>query len=225
MKKLQVSLIALALAFAAVSCKKNETDATLTKEKQEVAAKTGEEFKADTVASVVKWHATHKGGFAPRFGTLKLSEGEVTVENGTITGGDFVIDINSLKTDPASVTEADKKPEDLDNHLKSPDFFDAAKYPTAKFEITSVAPFDAAKDQSTIEGATNIISGNLTLKDKTVNVSFPAKVTTTATDVTLAAKFTVDRTAWNLTYGAEGDPKDWTISKDFDIELAVTAKK
>lgn len=225
MKKLQLTFLSLALAAAAVSCKKTETDKTVTAEQQEVAQKTGDTLKTDNAASVVKWNATHKGGFAPRFGTLKLSDGEVSVENGAVTGGDFVIDLNTLAVDPASVTEPDKKPEDLVGHLKSPDFFDVAKYPTAKFEITSVAPFDAAKDKSEVEGATNIISGNLTIKDKTVNVTFPAKVTVTDSDATIVAKFSVDRTAWNLSYGAEGDPKDWTISKDFDIELDVKAKK
>lgn len=62
--------------------------------------------------------AFHKGGFAPRWGTLNLKSGEITVENDAITSGDFVIDMTTLKVDPASVTEADKKPADLEAHLK-----------------------------------------------------------------------------------------------------------
>lgn len=217
--------MALAMAAAVVSCKKSETDSTVTKEQQEVAAQSGAQYQADSATSVVKWNATHKGGMAPRYGTLSLQNGTVSVENGAVTGGEFTIDLNSLKVDPASVTEADKKPEDLAGHLKSADFFDVEKYPTAKFEITSVAPFDAAKDQSKLEGATNIVSGNITLKDKTINVTFPAKITVTDAALELAANFTVDRSAWNLTYGAEGDPKDWAISKDIDIALDLKAKK
>ncbi len=217
--------MALAMAAAVVSCKKSETDSTVTKEQQEVAAQSGAQYQADSATSVVKWNATHKGGMAPRYGTLSLQNGTVSVENGAVTGGEFTIDLNSLKVDPASVTEADKKPEDLAGHLKSADFFDVEKYPTAKFEITSVAPFDAAKDQSKLEGATNIVSGNLTLKDKTINVTFPANITVTDAALELAANFTVDRSAWNLTYGAEGDPKDWAISKDIDIALDLKAKK
>lgn len=217
--------MALAMAAAVVSCKKSETDSTVTKEQQEVAAQSGAQYQADSATSVVKWNATHKGGMAPRYGTLSLQNGTVSVENGAVTGGEFTIDLNSLNVDPASVTEADKKPEDLAGHLKSADFFDVEKYPTAKFEITSVAPFDATKDESKLEGATNIVSGNLTLKDKTINVTFPAKITVTDAALELAANFTVDRSAWNLTYGAEGDPKDWAISKDIDIALDVKAKK
>lgn len=225
MKKLTLSLFAAALVATAVSCKKTTADAGVTTGQQEAAQKVGAEYKADTAASTVKWNATHKGGLAPRYGTLKLTEGDFSVENGAVTAGDFTVDINSLTVDPASVTEPGKKPEELAGHLKSPDFFDAAKYPTAKFTITAVAPFDAAKETSKLEGATNVVSGNLTLKDKTVNVTFPAKITVTDTEVTLVANFSVDRTSWNLSYGAEGAPEDWAISKDFDIALDVKATK
>jgi hypothetical protein len=37
-----------------------------------------------------------------------LKSGEITVENDAVTSGDFVIDMTTLKVDPASVTEADK---------------------------------------------------------------------------------------------------------------------
>lgn len=224
MNKLKLSIASLALVFALASCG-SETDKTVTGEEQKVAEQTGAQYTADVNASVVKWNATHKGGFAPRFGTIKLSEGSISVENNAVTGGTFTLDLKSLAVDPASVTEEGKKAEDLAGHLKSADFFLVDSFPTAKFDITSVAPFDAAKDQSKLEGATNIVSGNLTLKGKTVNVTFPAKISITEAGLTVAANFSVDRTAWNLTYGAEGDPKDWGISKDFDIVLDIKATK
>ena len=108
MKKLTVlALVGAALLFTACNDKKE----TVTAE-QEVAAKTGEVYNVDLAASKVDWKAFHKGGFAPRWGTLNLKSGEITVENDAITSGDFVIDMTTLKVDPASVTEADKKPAD-----------------------------------------------------------------------------------------------------------------
>jgi polyisoprenoid-binding protein YceI len=35
--------------------------------------------------------------------------------------------MTSIKVDPASVTEKDKKPAELEAHLKNPDFFDVEK--------------------------------------------------------------------------------------------------
>ncbi len=58
-----------------------------------------------------------------------------------------------------------------------------------------------------------------------MNVSFPAKITVAPNEVAVLANFSVDRTAWNLTFGTDGDPKDWGISKDFDIALDVKATK
>lgn len=222
MRKLTLTAAAAALLFAA-SCNSSSSDTAKTADKQEVAATTGKELPADLATSVIKWRGTHKGGMAPRFGTLNLTSGTLSVDAGKVTGGSFVVDINSLKTDTASVTEKDKKASDLDGHLKSADFFDVAKYPTAKFEITAVAPFDAAKDKSEMEGATNMVSGNLTLKDKTVNITFPAKIVVTETSADVQAKFIVDRTTWGLNYKAEGNPADWIISKDLELDINVKA--
>jgi hypothetical protein len=77
---------------------------------KEVHGKTCEVYNVDLAASKVDWKAFHKGGFAPRWGTLNLKSGEITVENDAVTSGEFVIDMTTLKVDPASVTEADKKP-------------------------------------------------------------------------------------------------------------------
>ncbi len=222
MRKLTLTAAAAALLFAA-SCNSSSSDTAQTAEKQEAAATTGKELTVDAAATTIKWRATHKGGMAPRFGTLSVTNGTLAVDNGKVTGGSFVVDVNSLKVDSASVTEKGKKATDLEGHLKNPDFFDVAKYPTAKFEITGVTPFDAAKDKSELEGATNMVSGNLTIKDKVVNITFPAKITVTETGADVQAKFSVDRTTWGLNLGAEGDPANWMISKDFELDINLKA--
>lgn len=225
MKK--VSILAFAVGAMLVSCQKSTGDKTTTTTEQEVAAQTGATYTVEKTASTLTWKGYHKGGFDPRFGTLQ-TEGTLSVADDQITGGSFVIDINSLATDEKSVdpaTTGGKTAADLDGHLKNADFFESDKYPTAKFEITSVAAFDAAKDTSVLEGATNVISGNLTIKDKTVNVTFPAKVTISGDDVNLQSQFTINRQDWGLSYGTEGDPKDWMISQEVDITLDINAKK
>jgi len=225
MKKL--SILAIAVAVVLASCGGSNGDKAQTGTEQQVAEQKGATYTVDTTTSSVKWKGYHKGGFDPRFGTLK-TEGNVSVEEGTITGGSFTIDMNSVLTDKSSVDvikTAGKTSVDLDGHLKSADFFEAAKYPVAKFEITGVTAFDAAKDKSIIADATHIISGNLTIKDKTVNVSFPAKISVSENETAVQSKFTINRQDWGLTYGTDGDPKDWMISQEVDMELNITAKK
>lgn len=64
-------------------------------------------------------------------------------------------DVNSVNTDN----------EQRDGHLKAPDFFDAAKYPTIKFVSTSFKK---------IKGVNYRITGQLTMKGVTKNVSADA---------------------------------------------------
>ena len=220
MKKLTVLALAGA-AFLFTAC--NDKKETV-KDAQEVAAKTGEAYKVDSATSNVNWKAFHKGGFAPRWGTLAVSTGELSVADNQLTSGEFVIDMKSIKVDPASVTEKDKKYTDLEGHLKNEDFFDVAKFPTADFKITKVEEL-AAGAQNAVEGANKTVSGNLTIKDKTVNVSFPAKVEVTENGLTMVSNFTINRQDWGLAYGTEGDPKDWMISQEVDLELNVVAGK
>ena len=222
MKKLTVlALVGAALLFTACNDKKE----TVTAE-QEVAAKTGEVYNVDLAASKIDWKAFHKGGFAPRWGTLNLKSGEITVENDAITSGDFVIDMTTLKVDPASVTEADKKPADLEAHLKNADFFDVEKQPTSDFKITAVADLAGELPKDAVAGANKTISGNLTLLGKTLNVSFPAKVTVAEGKASIEAKFTVNRADWGIKFGTdETDPAEWMISKDIEIGINVTASK
>ncbi len=224
MKKL--SIFALSAALFVVSCNESKADTVTSTTEQTVAGHSGESFNVNTDSSTVKWTAYHKGGLNPRFGTTKTT-GLFSVENGNLVSGSLVSDINSLTTDPTAVDPATtdgKTAADLDTHLKSADFFDVAKYPSVKFDITKVEDL-AAGTETKLEGANKQVSGNLTIKDKTVNVTFPAKVQVTDGKVDFVSKFTINREDWGLAYGAEGDPKDWMISQGVDLELNIVATK
>ena len=222
MRKLFFALPALILL---ASCGGSSTDNAKTTSEQTVAAQKGESLPIDTAATSIDWRATHKGGLAPRWGKISVSSGTVSVNKDSLSGGEFVINMGTLYVNPASVTEKDKKASDLEGHLKSPDFFDAAKFPTAKFVITKVEAFKGAQPSSLVADPNYLISGNLTLKDSTLNITFPAKVEISATGVTASAKFVIDRSAWGINYKAEGSPENWIISKDVEIGMTLKAPK
>lgn len=225
MKKL--TILAISATLAVISCKESKTDQVTTNAEQEVAQEAGETFTVNTENSTIKWTGYHKGGLNPRFGVLK-TEGSLSAENGTLTAGSLTANISTLTTDPSAVDPAisdGKTSVDLDGHLKSPDFFDAEKYPTVKFEITKVEDLKDNTAETAVEGANKLISGNLTIKDKTVNVTFPAKVDVTEQQASIVSKFTINRQDWGLTYGTDGDPKDWMISQEVDLDLNIVANK
>jgi len=224
MKKL-ILLSAVATALVLGSCGGNgKTSATATTA-QEASEKVGESYAIALDSSKVDWKAFHKGGFAPRWGTINIQSGDISVQDGEITGGDFVLDMKTIKVDAASVTEADKKAIDLENHLKSADFFHVDSIPTAEFVVTKVEAL-ATAPQGAIEGANKTVSGNLTLLGNTINVSFPAKVEVSDNVVSVAAHFTVNRTDWGIKFGTnEVDPAEWMISKDIEVGIDVKATK
>ena len=190
------------------------------KEKQEKADLQGNEFLVDTAESRVRF--TGNGVGKNHAGKFKLSSGRVTVEGDKITGGSFVMDIRSMDLDEKGGVFDEK----LKPHLMSGDFFNAEKFGTAKFEITDVKPYEKnSKDTSVVEGANFNVSGNLTLKDVTKNVSFPAKINLDENTLKAKANFDIDRRQWQMNYGNDKTLGDKFISETVNIELDLQAKK
>jgi len=120
-----------------------------------------------------------KGGFAKFMG-----KAEIDPATKTLHGLDVDIDTTSL------FTEFDM----LTNHLKSPDFFEVRRFPTAHFEATKIDPSSGGACQ---------ISGKLTLHGVTKPISFPATVEVNDAGLKLKSEFTLDRTDFGINY----DPK------------------
>lgn len=177
-------------------------------------------YNVDASASVVNWEGAKLTG-GSHTGTIPVSDGQIMVSDGKIVGGKFTMDIREMtNTDLAEKPDAQAK---LVGHLKSADFFEVEKYPMAQFEITRVQP---ATDT---EGITHNISGNLTLKGETKNVTIPTNVTMDGDMIKAAAPaFVIDRTDWNIEYGSgslEGIAQDNIINDEVGLELMLVAKK
>lgn len=220
MKRLLLSISAVSLLFA--SCQNApEADEAKVSDAQEVQAAAGAEYKVDVAQSKIEWIGTKPVG--RHHGTLMLKEGSLTVADNAVKGGTFVVDITSLKPDDQDSTGNAK----LGGHLLSGDFFDAQKYPTATFAITEVkAGVDAAAAKDLVlKDATHTITGNLTLKDVTKSISFPARVNMTDASVTTDANFNIDRTQWNMNYGNDKSLGDKFIDPMVNLQLHVVANK
>lgn len=189
-------------------------------EAQTVQTGTGKAYLPDTTNSVVTWTGTKPTG--KHHGSLKLAGGALYVNDSAITGGQFIINMNSLQdADLAADTAMKRK---LETELKGEMFFDVKKYPAATFEITSVAPFQPALgDELTLKEATHIIKGNLTLKAITKNISFPARVVFNSDGIHAIANFNIDRTQWGITYRADKSLQDKLINSQVNITFDIRA--
>jgi polyisoprenoid-binding protein YceI len=165
----------------------------------------GKEVKIDPSASQVTWIGTKPSG--KHNGTIGIETGFLTIDKDAITGGNLVIDMKTITdTDMTGNGKAG-----LEKHLKSPDFFDVEKFATGKFEIASVAAVEGGDGYNVI--------GNLTLKGITKSITFPAAVSMKDGVVTATANFNIDRTMWDITYGADGK-----IAKEVNIGFNLIAK-
>jgi len=124
---------------------------------------------------------SHEGGFEKFAGTVDVRE---PIEASII---EIEIETASLYADDPKLTK----------HLKSPDFFDVAKYPSATFQSTKITRTDAG----------HTITGNLTLHGQTKAVTFPAKISKGADgDISGNAEFAINRQDFGISY--PGMPDD-----------------
>jgi polyisoprenoid-binding protein YceI len=220
-----VRLKIMSMAFIAVmlveACERApKGDEAKIAEKEEAVVPTGVSFVVDTARSYIKFTGHGVGKNHP--GNFKLNYGAVAVAKDSVSGGTFVINVNSMRMEqPGEDIKTKLRP-----HLLSGDFFDAAKFGTATFELTNVVPYKPKDgEKSLIEGANFYVSGNLKLKDVTKNISFPARVDLDANTLKAKGNFDIDRTQWQMNYGNDKTLGDKFISETVNIELYIEAQR
>ena len=119
-----------------------------------------ETFKISPEKSTIEWLGEKVTG--THSGYINIQSAFFLFEDEKFIGGEFIIDMNSIKcTDIENRTYASK----LEEHLKDPDFFNSSKYPTSNFKISNII----------FDGTSYMITGNITIKEITQEITFPAK--------------------------------------------------
>ena len=143
-------------------------------------------------------------------GTVAINAGWLTLTDGKLTGGQFIIDTTSIKvldvTDPATNAQ-------FAGHLASDDFFASEKYPEATLEITSVSG--------------NHVDGNLTIKSITQPIGFDVAVNINGNTIVASAKLVIDRTKYEMKFRSGNffkDLGDTLIYNNFDLNVSIIAK-
>lgn len=164
-----------------------------------------EKLPIDLKKSSIKWIGEYTFYFGGHEGFIKIKEGYLVKKNNVISGGEFVIDMNSITNTDIKKKDAN---EGLVNHLKDPDFFDVKKFPLAKISITKVEYSD--KNNARFEA-------NLTIKGITKPINFQAELNHEKKE--LKTRFKIDRTAWNVNYKSKF--KDGAISDAIGFEVLI----
>jgi len=169
-------------------------------------------YTIDTKATTATWLAKKVTG--QHNGALSVSKGTIVSDGKTITGGSFEFDMNSITCTDLTDKEWNGK---LIGHLKSDDFFSIEKNPTAKFELTK-ATLKSGNDYD--------VTGKLTIKGITNEITFPAMIKMDAKTFVTVAKIMVNRTKYDIKYGSasffEGIG-DKAINDEFELNVNLVA--
>jgi hypothetical protein len=202
----------------------------------------GSLYAVDTATSIMTWIGKNPTG--RHNGIIKFSDGSVTVVKSDslnqetqekvsyfiINSGQVTINLETL--DILNLKHDREQYDKLLTHLKSEDFFHIDEYPTAFFELTSIEKIRndttiTEKTEFNIIPPTHSIKGNLTMKGITKGIEFPARVDLRNLKLEASAKFSIDRTVWNINNRDDRDPvaktKDRLIDPVVNVGFEIIA--
>lgn len=206
MQRTPLFLAAIAAIAAAPLVAQMPTTPPGTRTVSKVAAGT---YKVDSAHTQVVFTLNHLG-FSEYSGQFTQPTGSLTIDpkNPAAAHVEIVFPIDKVSTTVAA----------LDTHLKTPDFFDAAKFPEGRFVSTKV----------TVSGMTAKIAGNLTLRGVTKPVVLDAKFIGAGPSLFGAHKtvvgFAATTSIKRSDFGVNGylplvsDKVDLTINASFDAQ-------
>jgi polyisoprenoid-binding protein YceI len=156
---------------------------TLTVLSTALGVRAADTYKIDPAHTSVSFTISHLviSEVAGRFNEVA---GEITLDDGALTGAKATIQTKSIDTQVAK----------RDDHLRTADFFDAEKYPTITFESTKV----------TKDGDKTIVTGKFTMHGTTKEIQLPVTVKGPIKDqrgnsrVGVLAETTIDRTDFGM---------------------------
>ncbi len=205
MRKLLI-LIATALAAPLIAQSAPEAPGAL--DPSRVAAGT---YQTDPAHTLIGYEVSHFG-FNDYFGIFGDATGTLVIDPARLQ--DAKVDITiPLAT---GITNASAK---LTEHLKTADFFDVAKFPTARFVSTSVTidPKDPTKAN---------IAGNLTIKGITKPIVLEAEFTGAGANpmnkrqtIGFEAETEIKRSDFGVNYGIP------MVSDEVELEISVAFEK
>jgi len=171
------------------------------------------EYKIDLAHSVI--------GFAIRHYEISLVTGRFKDFTGTIRYDDADVSKSSVEF-AAKIESIDTGVDARNAHLRTADFFDAAKHPEMTFKSTRVER--RAQDQY-------VLHGDFTLKGVTKQISLPFTMTGAIKDAQgntrfgIAAQTKIDRRDYGITWGNAMANGGLDVGNEVMIDLQLEAVK
>jgi polyisoprenoid-binding protein YceI len=166
---------------------------------------TAQEVAINASESSIHW--TGKKVTGQHEGNINLISGSLNMTDGVLTGGSFVVDMNSITTTDLEGGSADK----LEGHLKSDDFFGVQAHPKATLIFSTIESKGAGLYS---------ITGDFTIKGKTNPETFELQLS----EGSATAKVVIDRSKYYIRYGSKSffeNIGDKLIYDEFDLDVTL----
>jgi polyisoprenoid-binding protein YceI len=171
-----------------------------------------DEYTVDPAHSSVGFTTTHL--------MVSRVSGQFDKFEGTVNYDPSNLDASKvdMKVETSSVDTHNEK---RDTHLKSPDFFDAEKFPAITFVSKKIAK----------EGDKYTITGDLTIKDVTKEVTLPATIAGPVNGpmggpiIGITATGKINRQDYGVKWNKTLDSGGVMVSDDVDINVSLEAHK
>ncbi|MCR9171396.1 MAG: YceI family protein [bacterium] len=191
------------------SCGAEETTETTDEtgdQKQEMAAESVT-YSLNTEESTLYWEG-FEGEHESHVGTLKFSEGSMTMKGDAVESGSFVVDMTTINVTDEGMPEKSKNK--LEGHLGAEDVWNIAQYAT-----TTVTLGDYSDGK---------LSVKINVLGKAVETTVPVTISTDDKGAKLSGKFEVDFSSLNVPLFEPQEEEDESISPviAFEIDAVLT---
>ena len=159
---------------------------------------TQSQYKPTNLGSTIEFKVKNFG-FEVK-GSLSKIQGTLNFENKIPISFDVIVNVNTINTGIGM----------RDRHLKGEEYFNAQQYPFIHFISTKI--------NESVKKGTYIVSGILTIKNKSQNISFPFSVLPVEEGFVLNGNFKINRKDFGI--GNSG-----VISNSVEVMLNIQAKK
>ncbi|MFA6242596.1 MAG: YceI family protein [Candidatus Hydrogenedentales bacterium] len=158
-------------------------------------------YTINMVESTIIWNA-NVTGVGTREGGWSVFEGKIEVTGADLstTKAEVTVDMKSAFADHTEITK---------KLLGDEHFFKPGAFPTSTFKTTSIKPSAAGFD----------VTGDLTIRDKTKTITFPATITLDGANLKVKAEFELNRNDFDIKY--QGTVGDYVIADMCPVKLDI----
>ena len=167
---------------------------------------------SSTAQNTIEWTGKKVGG--EHSGTLMFNTADLKFKNNELVSGTFEVDMQSITCTDMQGEYGDK----LVGHLKSEDFFNTEEYPVSSFTSIKIKQ---------LEDGSYSITGELTIKEITQIITFPASVSIENGIATSKATVSVDRSKFDVRYGSKSffdNLGDKVIHDEFQLDITIVTQ-